>query len=55
MFLAVVAASIVYWRRFLKLSAVGMVGIDDREECHSSGLIYILLTVHYVHYEPVAL
>ncbi|KAJ7250437.1 hypothetical protein C8J57DRAFT_1239386 [Mycena rebaudengoi] len=39
MFFAIVAASIVYWRRFLKFSAVGMVGIDDREECHSSGLV----------------
>jgi hypothetical protein len=53
MFLAVVAASIVYWTRFLKFSAVGMVGTDDSEECHSSGLICMYIfgcSVHYVYY-----
>jgi hypothetical protein len=51
MFLAVVAANMVYWRRFLKFTVVGMVGIADREECHSSGIMYIYIfgRVPYVH------
>jgi hypothetical protein len=46
MFLIVVAASVIYWRRFSTFLVIGMVGIDDREEFHSSGLIYISLAVH---------
>jgi hypothetical protein len=47
MFLVIVAASMIYWRRFSTFLVIGMVGIDDREEFHLSGLIYMCLsTVH---------
>jgi hypothetical protein len=41
MFWAVVAARMVYWIRFLKFAAVGIVDIDDREDCHLGLYIYI--------------
>jgi hypothetical protein len=41
MFLVVVAASIIYWRRVSTFLVIGMVGIDDREKFHSSRGIYI--------------
>jgi hypothetical protein len=45
MFLTVVAASIVYWRRFLKFSVVGIVGIDERSAIHQGLYVYISLAV----------
>jgi hypothetical protein len=43
MFCVVVVARVIYSIRFLKFPAVGMVGIDDKEEFHLSGHIYICL------------